>query len=318
MSILYITCAENGLIGLERLLRRGLSIDRVVTISKATAEKNAVSGFVDVGPFCSNAGIPVSTLEGYRLTREDVKEADFDAVVVNGWNRLLDAPIIKMARLGAVGVHAGHPPIGLGRAPLVWNILLGKSDIEVYTFLLSTQADDGDILACRPVEITAHDNVRTLYEKVAVVGADLIYEAIEKLRRGERGIPQNLDFAIHYQKRTPADGLIDFRMSETEIYNFVRAQSRPYPGAFSYLLGKRWYFHRVMPFDRFAFRNVRREPGLIVDVLPSGLVILTGGAPIWLLEADVDGALRVPLDMTSDVKLIGQRFGQLVVPVGEK
>lgn len=307
-SALYITCAENGLWGLQRLLRRGVNISRVVTIDSDTAVRNQVSGYVDVGPFCHKAGVPLTVLSRYAFTSLDINEESFDFVIVNGWNRLVDDSVVSAARVCAIGVHAGHPPVGLGRAPLVWNLILGKRDIEVYAFVLTPRADDGNILARQPIEITAQDDVRLLYEKVAFAGADAIYQAITAALDGSVGQSQELSFAVNYHKRSPSDGLVDFRKSETEVYNFVRAQSYPYPGAYAFLKGEKWRFNRVVPFDVFAFRHEMRVPGRIADVLPSGFVILTGGGAIWLLDADVDGCKRCPPNLNEASSYIGQCF----------
>lgn len=308
MRILYVTCCLNGLIGLRYLADRGVEIAGVVTIAPETAQRHQVSGYVDVRPFCASRKLRVVTLATYQMARRDVAELDYQAVVVNGWNRLLPEEVIASASAGAIGIHAGHPPIGLGRAPLVWNILLGRQDMEVYTFRLTPRADDGHLMSLSPVEITSQDDVQLLYEKVAHVGARLIHEAIGKLASGFEGMPQNMAFAKHYLKRTPEDGLVDFTASDQDIYNFVRAQSSPYPGAFAFLDGRKWRFDRVVPFDRFAFREARRDPGRIVAALPSGLVVMTGGAPIWILSAECEDGRRIPDPDPEFDALIGQSF----------
>jgi methionyl-tRNA formyltransferase len=307
-ALLYITCAESGLHGLRHLLRRGRKIAAVVTISPALAAEHEVSGYVDIGPLAEELGLRCTTLKSYAMSREDVAATPFDILIVNGWNRIIPAEIIDLARLGAIGLHAGHPPIGLGRAPLVWNILLGRTDIEVYAFRLTPRADDGDILARRPVEITPQDDVGLLYEKVFFAGARLIDEAVNRVAQGERGQPQDMSDAVHYGKRTAADGLIDFSQSEVQIHNFVRAQSSPYPGAFSTLEGVRWVIDRAVPFDRFAFRDLPREPGKIVAALPKGIVVLTGGSPIWILAARASDGRAIPAPLRQTESLVGRRF----------
>lgn len=288
-GILYITCAENGLYGLEQLAQTGVSVAAVVTLPPDLGEKYAISGYADVRPWCARNDVPFIVLPDYTLRVENVDHIDFDILVVNGWNRLISEQVIARARLGGIGIHAGHPPIGLGRAPLVWNILLGRSDIEVYVFSITPKADDGAILAQRPVEITPYDDVKLLYEKVMHVGAELIAQAVGRLAAGNAGYQQAMEFARHYEKRGPEDGLIDFSMSDEDIYNFVRAQVPPYPGAFSYLDGERWVILKAHRFDSYAFRDVKRRPGRIMLNLPSGIVVQTGGAPLWIVDALVDG-----------------------------
>ena len=305
--LLFITCCDNGFFCLRRLVAAGHEIAAVVTIPPEVGARNMVSGYVDVAPWCVEQGIKVVSLDTYTLTKTAVDHLDFDMVVVNGWNRLIPGDIIAAAPLGGVGLHAGHPPIGLGRAPLVWNILLGHSDLEVYAFALTPNADDGDILALQTVEITPQDSVQTLYEKVMAAGAALIAGAIDKRITGQPGLKQSLEFARHYGKRTPADGLIDFSQPVDALYNFIRAQSAPYPGAFTYLDGQKWVIQKAIPYDRFSFRNHPRVPGKIVEALPSGLVVMTATSPLWIIDAESEGAL---MGSGSNMDhLIGRCFG---------
>jgi methionyl-tRNA formyltransferase len=306
--ILYVSCAANGLFGLRQLLAAGQDIAAVVTLPPATAARFNISGYVDFAPFCAERGLRVVSLESYTLEPVHLHGIAFDVIVVNGWNRLIREDVISLAPLGGLGVHAGHPPIGLGRAPLVWNILLGRTDIEVYVFKLTPNADDGAIVASQVVEITPQDDVRLLYEKVMLAGAGLFLRAIERVAQGRPAAPQDLSHAVHYGKRTPEDGEIDFSRSESEIYDFVRSQVPPYPGAFTWLGDVRWTVLRAVPFDRFAFRDVARVPGTILAVLPAGVVVQTGGAAVWIVEAEIGGR-AVPAGGFEDLgAAVGQRF----------
>ena len=308
--IVYVTCAENGLIGLKYLLSQAADIVAVVTIAQDVATRAAVSGYVDIKSAALELGVSCIELSSYNLGPGDLRGLAFDVLVINGWNRLISPDVIEIARIGAVGLHAGHPPIGLGRAPLVWNILLGYPDIEVYAFRLTANADDGDILAKKVVEITSYDNVRLLYEKVAFWGARLLETAIRLLSESIAGETQEVRSIIHYPKRGPGDGLIDFSWDDAKIRDFVRAQSDPYPGAFSFLEGEKWLFDEVVPFDRFAFREVKREPGRIIAALPAGIVILTGGAPLWLLKARLADGSPAFGNYDAMARLVGARFSK--------
>lgn len=306
--ILYISCSESGLYGLKHLVEHGFQIEAVVTLPAELGDRYSVSGYCDLIPFCKGVGLHFITLDNYKLSPEDIDQLDFELIIVNGWNRLLDEDVIALAPMGGLGVHAGHPPIGLGRAPLVWNILLGRTDIEVYIFRLTPNADDGRILSMRTLEITPFDNVRHLYEKVMLATAHLMPEAISALSEGALGMEQDTEGAQYYEKRCPDDGLIDFTKSEIEIYNFVRAQVPPYPGAFAWLSGEKWMILDARPFDRYAFRDVARRPGTILCVLPSGIVVQTGGAPVWITDARIGSSLNGRLCDENGDELIGMRF----------
>lgn len=308
MRALYVSCAVKGLYTLKELLAQGTQISAVVTISREVATKHNVSGYADFAPYCAQLSVPCIVLDNYSIQPEVVSDVAFDVVLVNGWNRLIPSSIFSRATHGGLGIHAGHPPIGHGRSPMVWNILLGRSDIEVYVFALTMDADNGDVLALRPIEITPQDDVGTLYEKIMLAAPSLFLEAMEKLAKETPGRPQALEFAKAYGKRTPEDGLIDFCGGETEVVNFIRAQAPPYPGAFSFLNGSKWTITKAQMFDKFAFRDIAREPGRIVAALPSGLVVQTGGAAIWLTSAFCDDKQVIEGSWPDSLARVGQYF----------
>ena len=58
---------------------------------------------------------------------------------------------------------------------------------------------------------------------------------------GERpGVPQPHTADPVLPRRRPDDGLLDWRVTSTRVYDFVRALTRPYPGAFGRLEGRRF------------------------------------------------------------------------------
>lgn len=313
MKILYVTAGANGLYGLRYLLQAGIAVAAVLTISDDVQKSARVSGFADVTDYCLSQKIPVITLGTYTVTPQCLKEQDYDLLVVNGWNRLISQDVLALFPRGGLGIHAGHPPIGLGRAPLPWNIIKGFRDIEVYVFRLTPRADDGDVCVVRTIEITAQDNAQTLYEKIMFWGARLFAETIQAMSAGTLSPnKQKAEFAEHYPKRTPDDGIIDFSRSVDEVFNFIRAQSAPYPGAFSFLEGRRCHVWKAIPFDGFAFRERIREPGLVVAALPSGLVVQTGSACIWLQSVALEnGEQIVPGPLEHLEALVGKRFSGL-------
>ena len=307
-KIVYVTCCDNGLYGLRHLHSMGVTIERVITISPELGDRYSVSGYADPSVWCKSVGVAVTSIEDYTIRVSDVENTSKELLLVNGWNRLISSKVIDEFKLGALGVHAGHPPIGHGRSPLTWNIIKGNKDLEVYVFKLTSNADDGNIIALQPVEITNRDNVATLYEKVMFQSAILLQKSIQLIAKGGHGYAQARQFEVVYPKRAPDDGLIDFRQTLEQLVDFVRAQSRPYPGAFSFLEGVKWNIWDAQPFDSFAFRDIPRVPGKILAALPSGVIVQTGTTPLWITEATAEGQIVLPNSLSESELLVGKFF----------
>ncbi len=271
-EIVYVSCCANGHFSLARMLEAGIAVSAVVTIDPQKALKSNVSGYKDFTSLCSEHGIPIRLLKRYDWKdHEDlawIKSRKPDLLVVNGWNRLIPGEVFDACRLKGLGVHAGHPPRGRGRAPVAWSLILGMRDLEVYLFVLDEGADSGDILGIKRIQISEHDQATHLYDKVMLAVTQLLIEYVPKYLREEIDlIRQAEESAQHHPARSPEDGLIDWKAQDWEIYNWVRGQSRPYPGAFTLMDGKKVIVWSGRPFDNVLDWSRRYCPGENVEVV---------------------------------------------------
>src|SRR6185312_7591528 len=70
---------------------------------------------------------------------------------------------------------------------------------------------------------------------------DMLVRLARRLLAGERpGVPQPVSSDVVLPRRRPADGLLDWGSPSDRVYDFVRALTRPYPGAFGQLDGRRF------------------------------------------------------------------------------
>ena len=65
-------------------------------------------------------------------------------------------------------------------------------------------------------------------------------------------VAQDLSQGAYFGGRKPEDGRIDFTWPAARIHNFVRALTRPYPGAFADIRGKRVIVWRTALTSRIA------------------------------------------------------------------
>lgn len=110
---------------------------------------------------------------------------------------------------------------------------MGEKETGITMFYLTKDADTGDIIAQKSFPILLNDDCNTVYKKSALAGCELIKEYLSKIENKIAPKIHNPSKTYpSYPKRTPEDGLIDFDRSALDVYNFVRALTKPYPGAF--------------------------------------------------------------------------------------
>lgn len=115
-------------------------------------------------------------------------------------------------------------------------------------------------------------------------------------------IAQDESSASYTCHRGPDDGEIDWTRSTREIFNFVRAQSHPYPGAFSFYRNQKFHIWRVSVPEN-PKRFVGRIPGKVVERHPSGYVeVLTGDGVLRIEEISVNGETILPSKFLNSVR----------------
>jgi methionyl-tRNA formyltransferase len=95
--------------------------------------------------------------------------------------------------------------------------------------------DNGPIIGQKEVPIYFEDTIATLYERVEEAGLNLLGQHLSKVAKGQATYsPQDEERRRIVPQRSPEDGKIDWGWPARRIYNFVRAQTRPYSGAFTF------------------------------------------------------------------------------------
>ncbi|HSJ69441.1 MAG TPA: methionyl-tRNA formyltransferase [Anditalea sp.] len=242
MKILFLGCtafSERLLIKLSNL--ENIEIGAVFSIPQEfqisySKEKVKNSNYVNLKPYADKLNIPffeVESVEGKKLTdyKEFIENYQPDAILVMGWYYMVPKSIRDLAKMGAWGIHASLLPKYAGGAPLVWAIIEGEKETGVSLFQLSDGVDDGDLISQKSFPITNTDTIKEVYEK-ATIASENILDEIFRFPQDIIFKPQDKSKIQVYPQRKPEDGEIDLSWPAERIYNFIRAQSAPYPGAF--------------------------------------------------------------------------------------
>jgi methionyl-tRNA formyltransferase len=186
-----------------------------------------------------------------RETIAALRETEPDMIFVVGWSQLVQDEFIRLPAQGVFGMHPTLLPRHRGRAAIPWAILSGLAKTGVTLFEISDgSADSGAIVGQVEVPISPDETAESLYAKVTEAHVELVRRYVPELLDGSASrIPQDTRRASAWPKRTPADGIIDWETRAPYLYDWVRAQTRPYPGAFTYLGDDKVVVWRARPID---------------------------------------------------------------------
>jgi methionyl-tRNA formyltransferase len=217
----------------------------------------------------------LSDEHGLPLT-SDPGTLDYEAGIVCGWYRLLPADRNLYA------LHASPLPRYRGVAPIPWQIINGEPEIGLTLFKITEGLDEGPIAAQATVPLGADETVADVLSRIGDLAQDLVRAHLPEILDGTVSLTeQDHSLASYCGRRRPEDGRIDWTWPARRIHDFVRAQTRPYPGAYTTLAGGetlRVWRTELDPRPYLAVPGRVTEPGLVgcgdgairlVDVEPS-------------------------------------------------
>jgi methionyl-tRNA formyltransferase len=284
--VVFIGTVHEAAPALLSLFQSDVEVACVFTMPATKAA--SVAGFVDLKPLAEPRGVPVVSVEDINASAvvERIRQLEPDLVVVAGWTRLLGAPLLSLAPRGCIGFHASLLPRHRGRAPVNWAILRGETLTGNTMFMLTPEADMGDIVDQRGIPIGDEDTCADIYAKVGCAGAEMLRTHLPALLAGTAPRrPQEFGDAEPLPKRTPAMGITLWDRPSRSVHDWIRALTLPYPGAFSLLRG-----HKVMLW-RSALPGPHEPPGTpgcILTCDAHGMRVGTGDGSLvitWVSEA---------------------------------
>lgn len=276
-----------GYLCLQELIDRGEEVCAVVTHRDDPGEH---IWFDSVAELARSAGIPVfqprnpNTSAFVNLIRSLQPELLFSFY----YRRLLSKELLAIPPLGGINLHGSLLPKYRGRSPVNWVLVNGERQTGVTLHYMTEEADAGDIIAQRPVEIAFADTALTLFRKVAQAALALFQETFPFMRAGlAPRLPQDPAQATCYGGRRPEDSKIEWVRPALALYNLIRAVTAPYPGAFAWYQGKKLYVWSSCP--SAGLGESGWIPGTILGVRDGGCLVATGEGNLLLTQMQLQG-----------------------------
>jgi methionyl-tRNA formyltransferase len=239
-------------------------------------------------------------------TLDPLWETPVDLLLAVSWRYLLPPAVYQRARLGAWVIHDSLLPAYRGFSPTVWAIANGETETGATLFAMSEEVDAGDIVDQRRVPIGADDRIGAVMDRVTEAYLELLSANFEGLRKGEAPRrPQDHTLATYCRRRTLDDNAIAWSAPASTVYNLIRAVTRPYQGAHTYLGGRRV---TVWDAEPAGGEGAGAEPGTILRTIPDGVLVRAGDGALRLTELQLEGE---PVRPASQIVEAGDGFTRL-------
>jgi methionyl-tRNA formyltransferase len=280
VKIVLFGYGEMGRAGLEFLLERGEDVAAVVTHRDDPGEKR---WFRSLAERAEGAGL--SPRYGEELGPPGLealmRELKPDFLLSFYYRSMISTRALAHATRGALNLHGSLLPRLRGRAPLNWALVEGETRTGVTLHHMVREPDAGDIVAQRGWDIGPEDTAKTLFDRAVAEAKILLADVWPRLVEGRAPrVPQDPAQATYRGRRRPEDGRIDWSAPTRRIDGLVRAVTDPFPGAFTFVGGRKLMVWKGAP------AVGRGAPGTVLD----GSTVATG-----------DGAYRIDRMDPADV-----------------
>ncbi len=281
MKAVVFAYHEIGFVCLEELLRSRIDVTALFTHKDDPREE---IWFRTPRGLAEGQGIPV--FESDNLPEdawlEHVRSLAPDYLFSFYYRNMLPREVLAVPRIAAMNLHGSLLPRFRGRCPVNWVLIKGETRTGVTLHLMEQRPDAGDIVAQREVDIVFEDTAHTLACKLSEASGVVMRETVPLLEAGTFETRPQVGPSSYSGGRRPEDGLIDWARGAVEIYNLTRAVTHPYPGAFTFLNGKKIFVWKTLP-EAGASEGA---PGRIVSTDP--LVVGTGKGLLRLLSLQTE------------------------------
>ncbi len=232
---------------------------------------------------------------------EKVKDSDFvqvlkelapDIMVVVAFGQILSEEILNIPKYGCINVHGSLLPEYRGAAPIQWSIIHGREYGGVTTMYMAKGLDSGDMILKAQEKIRDDDTYGSLYDRLSVIGADLLIKTLELIESGEAPrTPQNEAEATAAPMITREMEHIDWNKRAVDIVNLIKGLN-PQPVAHTLLKGEKlkiWFAEK-------EGNGYTGTPGEIVDVRKKDFVVMTADGAVAVKEVQAQGGKKMTTD----------------------
>ena len=294
MKAVVLAYHNIGCIGIKALLAHEFEIQAIFTHKD---DSNENIWFESVSELAAINDIPVHVPEdiNHPIWVRRIEEMAPDIIFSFYYRDMVKKEILDIPPSGGLNLHGSLLPLYRGRCPVNWVLLNGEKETGVTLHYMTPRPDDGDIIGQQRIVIDDADTALSLHKKVAATAGELLDDLLPKIRqKSAMRIPQDPTSATYYGGRKPQDGEINWRQGAVDVRNLVRAVTRPYPGAFSFLGNRKYLFWSV----ELAEASKDAVPGTVLSTDP--LTIACG-----------DGAVEVRFGQSEDgIYLSGRQLAR--------
>lgn len=293
--IVFMGTASFSLAVLKMLIEEDYNIVGVVTQPDRYVGRKKVLTMPDVKVEALKYDIPVIQPARIKEDYQEVADLKPDLIITAAYGQIVPQAVLDIPRLGCINVHASLLPLYRGGAPVHQAIIDGQEKTGVTIMYMVKKMDAGDMIAQKETPILEEDTVGILYDRLSVLGAELLKETLPDILKGtNQRIPQDENLVTYAPTLSREDERLDWNMSARQVYNKVRG-TNPWPGSYTTYQGKtvKIWAGQVHQCENAMKHHAHQDNGTIVKIFKDAIGVKVNDGVYLITELQLEGKKRM-------------------------
>ena len=291
MKVVFMGTPDFAVGALEEIIKAGHEVTAVVTQPDKPKGRGKEMQISAVKACALSHGLPVFQPVKIKAPEavEQLRGYEADIFVVAAFGQILSKEILDMPKYGCVNIHASLLPKYRGAAPIQWAVIDGEEETGVTIQQMNEGVDTGDIISQEVVKLDVKETGASLFEKLAVCGAQLIVKTLDEIEKGSiTPIKQDDSKSTHAKMLNKEMGKLDFSQDAVVLERKIRGLNS-WPSAYTYFNGKTLKIWNADVIEA----DVSGECGSVCEVTKDSFSIVTGKGLLRVKEVQLEGKKRM-------------------------
>lgn len=280
---------------LEAVVKAGHEVALVVTQPDKAKGRGKKMVFTPVKEKALEYNLPVSQPERVRdeAFMDELERLKPDVIVVAAFGQILPEQILNIPRYGCINVHASLLPAYRGAAPIQWAVIDGLEETGITIMYMEKGLDTGDIICQSRVKLSPDETGGSLFDRLAVEGAELLVETLEQLENGTAVRRKQDDSKASYARMLSKDmGRLDFTQDAVILERLIRGLN-PWPSAYTRVNGKNLKIYAAKVLKEEEIDGQEPDAGRVIAVDKKSFTVRCGKGALRILNLQLEGKKRM-------------------------
>lgn len=288
--VLFMGTPDFAVPSLNRLVQAGYQLLVITQPDRPVGRKKTLSP-----PPVKKAALEhgLTVLQPAKVRTDEVLEQlqlfQPDVLITAAYGQLLPERLLQIPKVGCLNVHASLLPRWRGAAPIHRALMAGDAETGITLMEMRLALDAGPIVASAKTPIHLEDNVGTLHDRLAELGASVLFDVLPDYLAGRRTGQEQPEEGVTYAQRIlRADELLTWQRPLQTVHNHIRGLS-PWPGAVTGYEGQALKIWAAHPYDE----KYVVKPGVVEKMEDGKIVVQCTDGRLELLTVQPAGKRKM-------------------------